>query len=353
MGQGQITTHEGVVVTGGPWPGAEMKSKSSDRGAAASCCAGTAKDATNDAPREAAAPPKRSCCSGKSADAKDEPGTPTDAIKKETTPGATTNDDTTPPPPHTHASPRVHCVPNPSGTGCTCLCESDVCLLRVRRTLSTSPERERDGSDGRPQIPSLHLTLSASQAISASCACSSTCPTCKFHPSSSAFNASLLISLSLQIYARAVRILRDGFAEDGNGLEIKIGGYRPRKENAKKIALLAMRLELTDLERGMAKVWSVAVGQGIEVEPSVGGSEEEAAAQKRLQSVMDHNGGTGGGGGDSLAGALQTAPRDARSNAATKPERDRRLAPIDRIVIRKLREQLKEMIVRVGALENS
>lgn len=371
MGQGQITTQEGLVVTGGPWPSSadednkQGKAKAADR----SCCSKKTKTksvspasssellSTKPCPRTG----KPSCCCSDEQTNKDD-------HQASPAPPATTQ---------SHTSPRVHCVPNPSGTGCTCLCESDVCLLRVRRTLSTSSTSSSSSSNSSP---SLHLTLSASQAISASCACSSTCPTCRFHPSSSAFNASLLISLSLQIYARAVRILRDGFAEDGNGLEIKIGGYRPRKENARRIALLAMRLELTDLERGMGKVWSVAVGQqgpasaNVKVEAE---AEDEAQAAEKLRNVVVDHGGDGGL-ADALAsprsqpavpasGPLSTKANSFRSHSRVKTadqahaqaqaqsqghQRDRRLAPIDRIVIRKLREQLKEMITRVEALEN-
>ncbi|CAO1613553.1 unnamed protein product [Sympodiomycopsis kandeliae] len=397
MGEGQITTNEGLVVKGGPWlnrggsdfvageviqsnglvaaasgtgceegppapccaskkhadngspaqdvrtndvkvePTIKTQEPCPRTGASSCCCSKPAMDATQDTnsdsdskPSVKAAEETKSCCSNKKKavpqEKPDDHGSTFDA-------------------PVSHSSPRVHCVPNPSGSGCTCLCESDVCLLRVRRTLSATPDRVTESKDSNT-APSLYLTLSASQAISASCACSSTCPTCRFHPSSSAFNASLLISLTLQIYARAVRILRDGFSEDGNGLEIKIGGYRPRKENAKKIALLAMKLELTDLERGMGKVWSVAAGEGIEIgtgnSASVPNTVAEQEANEKLENAVasDH---------DSLAGAINSTTTTKMSKSS---ERDRRLAPIDRIVIRKLREQLKEMITRVEALEN-
>lgn len=272
-------------------------------------------------------------------------------------------------------SPRVHCVPNPSGSGCTCLCESDVRLLRVRHTLAattpSSPSSANAGLEADASPASLHLTLSASQAISASCACSSTCPTCKEKPGSAASNASLLISLSLQIYSRAVRILRDGFApkasamkdksprkvdvdlsgseddkprpssahstltvdgsgsstalasssEGNRGLEIQIGDYRPRPENAERIALLAMRLELWDLERGMETVYKMATGSG----------------------------GSDGSSGSSMISRPGTADQAEPASGGTAPA----LAPIDGVVIHKLRGQLKEMISRVERMERN
>lgn len=311
-----------------------------------------------------------------------------------------------------YTQPRVHCVPNPSGTGCTCLCESSVSLLGVRRTLghplpisSSAYEDELDAAadgegsqlqaDKKTPIPSLHLTLSASRAISDSCACSASCPTCcgtataaagseaGTAPASShaAFNASLLISLALQIYARAVRILRDGFSSSSSassssgdgatigvasgsgsgsasssvdgvvgGLEIKIGGYRPSKENARRIALLAIRLELSDLEKGMGRVYKMAVG-----------GEEGCAEGKVVKDGRQaHEGGESGS--DMVKREVGSASSsDGRPNAAVvgagggtdktiQPPR-RLLAPVDGLVICKLREQLREMISRVEALE--
>ncbi|PWN22176.1 hypothetical protein BCV69DRAFT_297477 [Microstroma glucosiphilum] len=306
---------------------------------------------------------------------------------------------------NTHTQPRVHCVPNPSGTGCTCLCESSVCLLGVRRTLghplpispspyeddldaSTDAEGSQLQGDRKTPIPSLHLTLSASRAISDSCACSASCPTCcgaaagseagsASAPSHAAFNASLLISLALQIYARAVRILRDGFSSSASsssgdgaiagattgtasgsssvdgvvgGLEIKIGGYRPSKENARRIALLAIRLELSDLEKGMGRVYKMAVG----------GGEERAAAEESVvkSGRQTREGGETGsdvvkseaGKDPGTGGALHVGPVAAGAEKPIPPAR-RLLAPVDGLVICKLREQLREMISRVEALE--
>lgn len=100
----------------------------------------------------------------------------------------------------------------------------------------------------------------------------------------------------------------------------------------------------------MARVWSVAVGQTMNTTTT--SMEDEAT--RRLQDVV------GGGGGASAKEALGNVVvgggsplGDTLDGSPHRPNRDRRLAPIDRIVIRKLREQLKEMILRVEALENS
>lgn len=130
----------------------------------------------------------------------------------------------------------------------------------------------------------------------------------------------------------------------------------------------------------MGKVWSVAVGQqgpasaNVKVEAE---AEDEAQAAEKLRNVVVDHGGDGGL-ADALAsprsqpavpasGPLSTKANSFRSHSRVKTadqahaqaqaqsqghQRDRRLAPIDRIVIRKLREQLKEMITRVEALEN-
>ncbi|KAK0564756.1 hypothetical protein OC861_004111 [Tilletia horrida] len=141
---------------------------------------------------------------------------------------------------------KVHCVPDPKGEGCTCLCNAEVALLSVRRVLQRTeaiPLGEVN-SDSSPRIgesasnavaTTLHLTLSASQAVSAQCACSADCPTCRednnvwgsagkqkqrqrqlSQPETSSdgaspriVSASLLVSTALQIYARAVKMLRE------------------------------------------------------------------------------------------------------------------------------------------------
>ncbi|KAE8212924.1 hypothetical protein CF327_g3507 [Tilletia walkeri] len=146
----------------------------------------------------------------------------------------------------------VHCVPDPKGEGCTCLCNAEVALLSVRRVLKRTEaiplnEEMLSTGSGRIERPfrsnavatTLHLTLSASQAVSAQCACSADCPTCRedggmmMGPSSSSkrgldsgevgagagvgaspriVSASLLVSTALQIYARAVKMLRETLA---------------------------------------------------------------------------------------------------------------------------------------------
>ncbi len=76
-----------------------------------------------------------------------------------------------------------------------------VALLSVKQVLRDEPASATD---------TIQLTLTASQAITAQCACSTDCPTCQSDPSTE-ISASLLVSTALQIYARAVRILREGF----------------------------------------------------------------------------------------------------------------------------------------------
>lgn len=139
-----------------------------------------------------------------------------------------------------------------------------------------------------------------------------------------------------------MRILRDGFGSgtsatggtgsnddsgEGNAqglgglidacdLEVTIGNgrhrHRPRKENARKIALLMMRLELVDLEAGMARVVRAAAG------------------------------------GDGVSTDKNRAPTKHPLGPPALA-----LAPVDQLVIRKLRQQLKEMIARVEMLERA
>ncbi|WFD33261.1 hypothetical protein MCUN1_000074 [Malassezia cuniculi] len=131
---------------------------------------------------------------------------------------------------------------------------------------------------------------------------------------------SLLISTALQIYARALQIVRNVLVGnefkctcasgqpcscDGDGekrlLDVSIGGFRPSARHARKIAMYAMKLELHDLERALARV--------------------SVTAQSTSIPVAEAN-----------TGAL-------------------RINPVDQLVIRKLHQQLGEMLCTVETLQ--
>ena len=240
-------------------------------------------------------------------------------------------------PSHSRVSPtlsKVHCVPNPSGKGCTCLCDMSVALLSVKRTLretsrvgsgleveggqsvATGPGSGRTtgaAAAAAATTQTIQLTLSASQAIAAQCACSADCPTCRSDPSTEV-SASLLVSTALQIYARAVRTLRDGLTAGsgslGGGLDVRIGEYRPAAWNSRKIALFAMKLELRDLSRALGKI-------------------SRMANQTRALEARDGEG----------QGAEEKAASPTWMN------------PIDQLVIKKLNQQLGELLSTIESLE--
>lgn len=240
---------------------------------------------------------------------------------------------------HAHHPRKVHCVPNPSGKGCTCLCDMSVALLSVRQVLrETDPAR----TDGRGTATSaarsasfatdtIQLTLTASQAITAQCACSADCPTCQSDPSTE-ISASLLVSTALQIYARAVRVLREGFAASTagktesaevaaaggffGGLDVTIGTYKPSAANAKKIALFAIKLELKDLRRALGKISRMAQSWGTTAD--VPKPTDDAAQLENS--------------GDDKAQCMN---------------------PIDQLVILKLYRQLTELLKTVEGLEDA
>ena len=237
------------------------------------------------------------------------------------------------------SSTRVHCVPNPTGKGCTCLCDMHS-LINVRATLrqaraqtihNHNPVEEHNGRDAKGAAAStLQLTLSASQAVAAQCACSASCPTCRSDPNTS-LSASLLVSTALQIYVRAVQTLRQGFgAQDvgmtggadgaaaclagaGSDWDVSIGNYKPRPANARRIALFAMKLELISLRDALGKVSS-------------------AACSIDLTSTLD-------AGGEPEAGSIVTGTGGEGVN------------PIDQVVIRKLHQQLGELLSTVESIE--
>ncbi|KAJ9474027.1 Zn(2)-C6 fungal-type domain-containing protein [Pseudozyma hubeiensis] len=238
---------------------------------------------------------------------------------------------------HAHHPHKVHCVPNPSGKGCTCLCDMSVALLSVKQVLRETDPHKADTKHSFA-TDTIQLTLTASQAIAAQCACSADCPTCQSDPSTE-ISASLLVSTALQIYARAVRILREGFAatsrtkaangdsaESGaaavqsffGGLDVTIGTYKPSASNAKKIALYAIKLELKDLRRALGKISRMAQSFG-----AVSATVEKAG---NLESEED---------GKAEAGKQQG------------------MNPIDQLVILKLYRQLTELLKTVEGLEDA
>ena len=215
---------------------------------------------------------------------------------------------------HTHHPGKVHCVPNPSGKGCTCLCDMSVALLSVKQVLrETDPHKAGSASSAKSfATDTIQLTLTASQAITAQCACSADCPTCQSDPSTE-ISASLLVSTALQIYARAVRILREGFSSGEGasvqsffgGLDVTIGSYKPSANNAKKIALYAIKLELKDLRKALGKISRMAQSFGI--------------ARKEVEGESGKHG----------------------------------MNPIDQLVILKLYRQLTELLKTIEGLEDA
>lgn len=240
---------------------------------------------------------------------------------------------------HAHHPSKVHCVPNPSGKGCTCLCDMSVALLSVKQVLRETDPARTDGRGTATSAPrsasfatdTIQLTLTASQAITAQCACSADCPTCQSDPSTE-MSASLLVSTALQIYARAVRILREGFAASTagktesaevaaaggffGGLDVTIGTYKPSAANAKKIALFAIKLELKDLRRALGKISRMAQSWGTTAD--VPKSTDDAAQLENS--------------GDNKAQGMN---------------------PIDQLVILKLYRQLTELLKTVEGLEDA
>lgn len=285
-----------------------------------------------------AAPSSSSCCTSK--------------IKEERTPPPAVDDD---------LHEKVHCVPNPTGPGCSCLCESDVALLSLQRSLRSGPlamDEKQTSTDSKVDVASsLVFTLSMSQAITKKCACSADCPTCKKDPSYE-ISAGLLISTALQIYARALKVFQEVLVSEGStscgctssgsckqcpcssnprngsrslakedaGVEVRIGDFVPTSQNARKIALYAMKLELLDLERALAHVQQVAQ-QSLPAPPDAVG---EAPPQAPSGSCC------------------------AKKSADLKiPKRNTplRLNPIDQLIIRKLHVQLSEVLQTVENLE--
>ncbi|SPO28566.1 uncharacterized protein UTRI_04444 [Ustilago trichophora] len=255
---------------------------------------------------------------------------------------------------HSHHPSKVHCVPNPSGKGCTCLCDMSVALLSVKQVLRETdlhkpPSTSTSETRNTFATNTIQLTLTASQAITAQCACSADCPTCQSDPSTE-ISASLLVSTALQIYARAVRILREGFAASAigtgggkvestttttttataaaaaaqsffGGLDVTIGTYKPSASNAKKIALYAIKLELKDLRRALGKISRMA--------------QTFNSASKLKDEVVSDKG---------QAGATEEVGEQGKGYG---------MNPIDQLVILKLYRQLTELLKTVEGLEEA
>ncbi|PWN51734.1 hypothetical protein IE53DRAFT_367814 [Violaceomyces palustris] len=338
---------------------------------------------------------------------------------------------------HVHSHSKVHCVPNPSGKGCTCLCDMSVALLSVRRTLRQATDYSADhenstttktiegeqaedesvkGAAGSARkgdrgslaaATTLQLTLSASQAVAEQCACSADCPTCRSDPSTE-LSASLLVSTALQIYARAVKTLREGFTSSsshpgssggmfgpsssfsssgGGGLDIRIGDYRPGAANARRIALFAMKLELRDLRTALGKISKMATSsRSLQSKNDKGGKEDSEVGRDpsrgtsssgprcseggekgwdegkdlvdvRLQGRKGDDS-EGGGWGNEKAVAttsihnININQNHANANANANLNSKGWMNPIDQIVIMKLHQQLGELLKTVESLEN-
>lgn len=261
---------------------------------------------------------------------------------------------------HSHQPSKVHCVPNPSGKGCTCLCDMSVALLSVKQVLrETDPHKQSSSATASPSrkenslaTDTIQLTLTASQAITAQCACSADCPTCQSDPSTE-ISASLLVSTALQIYARAVRILREGFAASGKteadppaaavgavqgffgGLDVTIGTYKPSTSNAKKIALYAIKLELKDLRRALGLI-------------------SRMAQNFNRASTSGTGAGTGTGAAPATAAGVGEDESEAAKSEGLKGKlQGQGMNPIDQLVILKLYRQLTELLKTVEGLEEA
>ncbi|KAJ1577603.1 hypothetical protein NDA11_005765 [Ustilago hordei] len=262
---------------------------------------------------------------------------------------------------HSHHPGKVHCVPNPSGKGCTCLCDMSVALLSVKQVLrETDPHKQSSSSTSAPEgkknsfaTDTIQLTLTASQAITAQCACSADCPTCQSDPSTE-ISASLLVSTALQIYARAVRILREGFAATAasgketvggaagsffGGLDVTIGTYKPSAANAKKIALYAIKLELKDLRRALGKISRMAQNFGSTSSSSCDmGREEKDEKEVASGSEIEDT---------------KTGHKRETEKGQGQGQGQQGMNPIDQLVIFKLYKQLGELLKTLEGLEDA
>lgn len=281
---------------------------------------------------------------------------------------------------------KVHCVPSPDGSRCACQCDSGLAFLSlersIRKGIQTSPENDSEQSAENKALLSLVFTLSMSQSVSKQCKCSADCPTCKRSPSYKS-SAAMLITTALQIYARALQLFREMLASSGSRscscscsqgqsicacnspqtrsntglstsappdasmtttttsapsllsstsppMEVRIGDYTPSPQNSRKIALYALKLELIDLERALARVQDAAM-HPLQVSHGVN-------AMKHASDKAPHS------------CCMNKAHPDSEDGAQTA---NLHLNPVDQLVIRKLHEQLNEVLHAVERMELS
>ncbi|KAI3479924.1 hypothetical protein L1887_57911 [Cichorium endivia] len=241
---------------------------------------------------------------------------------------------------HAHHPSKVHCVPNPSGKGCTCLCDMSVALLSVKQVLRETDPARTDGRGTATSAPrsasfatdTIQLTLTASQAITAQCACSADCPTWPVGPLPPRCRRRYSYRLRCRSTrarcascARAFAASTAGKTESAEvaaaggffgGLDVTIGTYKPSAANAKKIALFAIKLELKDLRRALGKISRMAQSWGTTAD--VPKSTDDAAQLENS--------------GDNKAQGMN---------------------PIDQLVILKLYRQLTELLKTVEGLEDA
>ena len=255
-----------------------------------------------------------------------------------------------------HCLDKVHCVPSPDGTHCSCSSSSGLSFLSLERSIRSriqAPDQETDKSPENKALSSLVFTLTMSQSVSKQCTCSTDCPTCKNSPSYKSSGA-VLISTALQIYARALQLFHEMLASDGShacscsgrgkcdtsckcctrethpdaiqsSMEVRIGDYMPSAQNSRKIALYALKLELFDLERAMARV------QRVSMQP----------LQQRLGSYCA-----------SETNKVSKCCGSHKTQESSEQAASRLLLnPFDQLVIRKLHSQLNEALHAVEQME--
>lgn len=256
-----------------------------------------------------------------------------------------------------HCPDKVHCVPSPDGTHCSCTSSTGLSFLSLERSIRSriqATDHEADKSPEKKALSSLVFTLTMSQSVSKQCTCSTDCPTCKSSPSYKSSGA-ILISTALQIYARALQLFHEMLASDGthtcscsgprgtcdaacgccaratrpdavqSSMEVRIGDYTPSAQNSRKIALYALKLELLDLERAMARVQRVSM-QPLQQRPGT-------------LSAPDTNNAS------QCCGLAKT--QESSEHAASALH----LNPFDQLVIRKLHSQLNEALHAVEQME--
>jgi len=390
MGQGEITLAEGVVIKGSGWKGdgfggneSSTSVKGKEKGTEnkrSSCC--SSKEQSGPAAKESCCSSQKKveiketpdCCSSK---AQLEEMKERERSNSDHRQDATSSSSSLFPPVNTFraSSPtRVHCIPNPTGSGCLCQHDGSVALLSIQKSLKESARHQELESDSTSSQKSkslaeartLHLTLCTSQAVASSCACSADCEVCRNDPSTGT-SASILVATSLQIYARAVHILREGFGRSntttssnptGNGgsginlssvigatsLDVRIGEYRPGSVNARQIALFAMKLELRDLRSALGRVAEMAKSRRRE-DDKKDGSVENSRSKTNLMEV-------GGVDADNLKGKQRLEGEKKGGNEkGGNASSTSNLHQIDELVITKLYSQLGDLLQTIEGLQ--